>query len=290
MPSAVEHMLRRWMHAGGYVSHELETPTGRVHYYDTEGRGPAGEVLVVLHGVSSGATLMAPILRRLARNFERVIAVDMPGHGFSEAPADLDLETFYQGVACVLRHAIDTPVVFFGHSLGGAVATRFAGEHPELVRSLILLSPAGAPSPESQRQGWLDQFVMQDHRAAMDFVRLLYSRPPVYLPIVARACRWLFHREPVRQLLRSARSDYALTLDPAQVASLAVPVRFIWGGAERTMLPAHKAFWLEHLPSHAEQVSPPHFTHCPYLEYLSEVAAIITEFAGREHVGAEAAA
>jgi pimeloyl-ACP methyl ester carboxylesterase len=290
MPTPVEHLFRRWLHASGYVSREVQAPAGRVHYYDTEGGGGDGPFLVVLHGVSSGATLMAPILSRLAPRFERVVAIDMPGHGFSESPADLDLESFYSGVEHVLERVLDRPAVIFGHSLGGAVASRFAVDHPERVRGLVLLSPAGAPSPVDQRQAWLDQFAMKDHRAAMDFVRLLYLKPPIYLPVVARACRWLFQRESVRQLLRSAREDYSLTLEPAQIASIAAPIRFIWGGAERTMLPAHRAFWFEQLPSHAERVTPPHFTHCPYLEYVGEVADLITDFASAIPATAEAAA
>ena len=74
------------------------------------------------------------------------------------------------------------------------------------------------------------------------------------------------------------------------MTTLTVPVRFIWGGAERTMLPAHKAFWLAHLPAHAEIVSPPHFTHCPYLENVGEVADLITGFAEPVQVRAGAAA
>jgi len=290
MPSPVEHLLRRWLHTAGFASHHVETPAGRLHYYDTGARTGEGPVLAVLHGVSSGATLMAPILRRLGLRFDRVIAVDMPGHGFSAAPADLGLEVFYQGAASLLDQVVDQPAVLFGHSLGGAVATRFAAERPDLVRGLVLLSPAGAPSPEAERQAWLDQFVMDDHGAAMDFVRKLYGRPPVYLPVVARACRWLFQREPVRQLLRSARSDYSLTLDPTQISSLTAPIRLIWGGAETTMLPAHKAFWIQHLPPHAEVLEPPDFTHCPYLEHVGEVADLITGFATATWGGAEIAA
>ncbi|MDP6946772.1 MAG: alpha/beta hydrolase [Myxococcota bacterium] len=268
--------MRRWLHAGRYTSRYVQTSAGRLHYYETGHQGPA---LVALHGVSSGATLMAPLLQKLAPHFGRIVAPDMPGHGFSHCPEHLDLEGLYRASAQLLDQALDAPSVLFGHSLGGALAVRYALERPERVSGLCLLSPAGAPSPDDERQGWLDQFEMGDHRAAVDFVRRLYIAPPVYLPMVARACRFLFRRTPIRQLVASARDNFALTLSASDVSSLPIPVRLVWGDAETTMLSAHRAFWLEHLPAHAEIVTPAHFTHCPYLEHVGEVAQIVTEFA-----------
>lgn len=280
MPTALEHLGRRWLKSAGYQSRHTQTSGGRLHYYDTGDTGPA---LVVLHGVSSGATLMAPLLRRLAPQAAaedaphgRVIAPDMPGHGFSEAPEPFGLEQLYRASAQLLDQALDAPSVLFGHSLGGAIAVRYAIERPERVSGLCLLSPAGAPSPAAERQGWLDQFAMPDQEAALAFVRKLYIDPPRYLPLVARATRFLFHRRPIVELLQSARDDFALTLSAQDIAALSMPIRFVWGQAETTMLPAHKAFWLEHLPAHAEVLTPPHFTHCPYLEHVDDVVELIT--------------
>ena len=74
---------------------------------------------------------------------------------------------------------------------------------------VVLLSPAGAPTPPAVLEGWLERFVMTEVRTARDFVRDLYVRPPLSLPIVTRTCRGLFHRGPVRQLVASARSSSA---------------------------------------------------------------------------------
>ena len=287
MPTPVEHLLKRWLRTGRYTSRHVATRAGRMHYFDSGRSGPA---LVALHGVSSGASLMAPLLWKLAPHFDRVIAPDMPGHGFSQAPERMELEGLYQASAELLDQALDAPSVLFGHSLGGALAVRYALERPERVTGLCLLSPAGAPSPEDERQGWLDQFAMADHQASLAFVRRLYVDPPPYLPVVARACRFLFRRAPIQQLLDSARANGALTLTAEEVAGLSVPIRFIWGDAETTMLPAHRAFWLEHLPGHAEILTPPHFTHCPYLEHVGDVAQLVSDFARTVPWRVEAAA
>ncbi len=289
MASPWEHMGQRWLNARRFASHHAETSVGRVHYYDT-GRTPdsKGPTLVALHGLSSGATPMAPVLRRLTGHWPRIVAPDMPGHGFSEAPERATLESLYDGVAELLARILDGPSVLFGHSLGGALALRLALERPELVAGLVLLSPAGAPTPQGAHERWLDRFSMVDQRSAHDFVRTLYVRQPLFLPVVAWTCRQLFHREPVRQLLSSTRREAAITAE--QLGGITVPIRFIWGGAEQTLLPAHRDFFLAHLPPHAEVVTPGHFTHCPYLEYPDEVAAHVTSLMGKVSAGHEVAA
>tara|TARA_B100001287_G_C22278530_1_gene342751 strand:- start:221 stop:502 length:282 start_codon:yes stop_codon:yes gene_type:complete len=81
----------------------------------------------------------------------------------------------------------------------------------------------------------------------------------------------------VRQILATTRRDRVLR--PGDLESLAMPIRFIWGGSERTLLSAHRDFFLAHLPPHAEVLTPQHFTHCPYLEYPEQVAAFVAGFA-----------
>ncbi len=280
MPSPWEHLGRSWLNARGFSSRHLDTSVGRHHYYDGEGVSGSGHPpLVALHGLSSGATPMGPVLRRLTSHYGRIIAPDMAGHGFSDSPERTTLDTLYAGVIDLLDEALDEPAVFFGHSLGGALALRVALQRPDLVAGLVLLSPAGAPTPPDQHEAWMERFLMTDQEAAAAFVRALYIRQPTFTPVVAWACRRLFQRAPVRQLLASTRRDAVLT--GSQLSSVSVPIRLIWGGAEKTLLPVHRNFFVAHLPLHADIVTPAHFTHCPYLEYPDQVAALVAGFAAQ---------
>ena len=170
---------------------------------------------------------LGPVLSRLRHHFGRIIAPDMPGHGFSDAPGSLSVHVIYEGISALLAQILDGPALFFGHSLGGAVSLRVALERPEWVDGLALLSPAGAPTPADQHERWLERFMMADQEAAREFVRSLYVKTPSALPVVAWTCRRLFRRPPVQDILRSTRRDYALTAE--QLGSLEVPIRFIWG-------------------------------------------------------------
>ena len=58
----------------------VEIQGRRIHSLD--GRFESGEgTLVLVHGLGSSALSLSPLLKRLASQFERVVAVDLLGHG-----------------------------------------------------------------------------------------------------------------------------------------------------------------------------------------------------------------
>ncbi|MFB7393382.1 MULTISPECIES: alpha/beta fold hydrolase [unclassified Streptomyces] len=82
-------------------------------------------------------------------------AVDLPGFGDSPPPDDGNYSV--TGHARAVIRYLDSrgrgPVHLFGNSLGGAVATRVAAARPDLVRTLVLVSPA-LPELRAQRTAW----------------------------------------------------------------------------------------------------------------------------------------
>lgn len=75
--------------------------------------------------------------------------MDLYGHGYSDAPEDViyDVDLFLQQMIELL-HALElseTPFILVGHSMGGLISANFATRHPELIRQLILVCPAGIP-------------------------------------------------------------------------------------------------------------------------------------------------
>ncbi len=102
------------------------------------GSGPA---LVMIHGFGGSAYSFRYQLRDLADQF-RVIAVDLPGFGYSDRPTDADLS--FTAHAERLREFLDRMgierAVVAGHSMGGTIAMRLAAAYPERVERLILAS------------------------------------------------------------------------------------------------------------------------------------------------------
>jgi len=127
--------------AGGHVL-KLDGPDLNVREY-----GPAGErAIVLLHGYSASIEWWEKVAPALAAH-QRVIAVDLVGHGGSEAPtdaapyhADGQAEAVHRALEALgVRHA-----ELVGHSMGGKVAAEFATKYPEMVeRVAVSDTPAG---------------------------------------------------------------------------------------------------------------------------------------------------
>jgi pimeloyl-ACP methyl ester carboxylesterase len=119
----------------------VKLSTGSVHYTE-QGEGTP---LVLLHANPGDGQDFEAVIPALARSY-RVLALDWPGYGRSDLPADPASATvmlFYQ----VLREFIATlalpPAFFIGNSVGGNAAARLAIESPPLVRGLVLVAPGG---------------------------------------------------------------------------------------------------------------------------------------------------
>ncbi|MFG1704057.1 alpha/beta fold hydrolase [Nonomuraea sp. M3C6] len=115
---------------------------GSVHVRSTQ-PGPKRhqEQAVFVHGLAGSATNWTDLMDEL-KDTVTGHALDLPGAGFSPAPADGDytVEGHARAVTELMEHT--GPAHLFGNSLGGAIAVRVAATRPDLVRSLTLISPA----------------------------------------------------------------------------------------------------------------------------------------------------
>ncbi len=154
----------------------LDLPGGRLHYRE---RAPVGDnrgTVVMVHGASSNhADLLATLGPELSRY--RLIALDRPGHGWSErldgsAMADPGRQ------AAVLMQALDKiapeTVVLVAHSLAGALATRIALDRPDRLRGLVLLGGVTHP--------WPGGIAWYHHIAVLPVIGPLFTRL-VALPV-----------------------------------------------------------------------------------------------------------
>lgn len=137
----------------------IELDGRRVHVLET-GRAPGtAPDVVLIHGANGSLRdFTFDLVGRLASDY-RVIAVDRPGHGWSDAWGDADTDP--QAQARILRralagHRLNRPVIV-GHSYGGAVAMGWALEAEGEIGALVLL--AGATMPWEGNLGALYQFL-----------------------------------------------------------------------------------------------------------------------------------
>lgn len=181
-----------------------------------------------------------------------VIAFDLPGHGGSAlhlpGTSVTDLAAFFG--ECLQTWGVGR-AHFVGHSLGAAIASRFANGHPDYVASLTLVNPAGLG--DEIAVAYLDGIVgAQGRRDLKPTLEMLFADPS------------LVSRQMVDDVLKYLRLDgvQALLGDLAghafphghqaekpglDIDTASVPTLVLWGAHDRVVPATHAA----HAPSGA---------------------------------------
>jgi len=220
----------------------------RLRYLES-GKGPP---LVLVHGLGSNAMqdwgrLIAP----LGRSYH-VFAPDLPGFGRSERPraADYGIPMQVEAVRAFMSAVGVSKARVAGLSMGGWIAARLAGEHPELVERLVIVAPAGMRPAVSARIP-AEVLLPQDEAGVRRLVAAVRHKPPTLPSFLA--CDILAHRQReewiVRRTLESMRAGRDWldgTLGRAQM-----PVLILWGKEDR-LIPVAYAAPLQAEFGHAE--------------------------------------
>lgn len=98
---------------------------------------------VFVHGMGGSSNNWTDLMYLLEPTFPG-IALDLPGYGFSDPTPDnkYGVGRNAKAVVNLIKREGGKPVHLFGNSLGGITAVAVAARHPELVKSLTLISPA----------------------------------------------------------------------------------------------------------------------------------------------------
>ncbi|MGC1406527.1 MAG: alpha/beta fold hydrolase [Candidatus Dormiibacterota bacterium] len=139
----LESALDRRLDAVGLVADHryVHTPAGRVHVLVG---GAGASALVFVPGLGASVGDFPGLLAQLAHR-HRVVAVDLPGSGLSDAVAfrGHPVAPWTEAITAVVDQLGIAEFDLVGHSLGGLVAGGFAVANQERVRRLVLLSPLG---------------------------------------------------------------------------------------------------------------------------------------------------
>jgi len=122
--------------------HRIEVDGREVNYVDIGEQGDH-RPMVFVHGLSGQWQNWLENIPRFAEA-RRVLALDLPGFGYSEMPRErISIEVYGRLLVEFLEQLELGHVVLVGNSMGGFVAAEVAIRRPELVDRLMLLASAG---------------------------------------------------------------------------------------------------------------------------------------------------
>jgi len=216
-------------------------------FYRHAGAAEAPAVIFV-HGIGAGARSFM-----WRRNFEplsahfRTYAIDLLGFGYSDKPptAPYSADLYVELLSDFIRDVTGAPACLVAHSLSAAFAVRLADERPDLVRSLVLVSPTGADHSGSRPgmrgaafYGLLHSPVlgtsfynaMTSERSVRDFARnhLFYEKRFATPRLVAHYYA-VSHLPGAQYAATAFLSGYFNTDIREPFARLAQPVHLAWG-------------------------------------------------------------
>ncbi|MCI4333078.1 MAG: lysophospholipase [Thermoplasmata archaeon] len=216
---------------------------------------PPNTEFVLVHGLKDHSGRYDELAHELLSRGTSVTAFDLRGHGrsggdrawvrrFPEFGTDLDAE-----LALVHANSPAARTVLFGHSLGGAIALRYALDHPGRLTGLVLSAPA-LQAPDGTPVG------------AAGIVRLLsvlaprarvfrpnipgFSRVPAVLEAMAADPLIDPRPVPARTAAELLRTIGTIFRDAGQ---LTVPVLIVQGTADRVTHPNGAGTLLERVGS-----------------------------------------
>jgi pimeloyl-ACP methyl ester carboxylesterase len=272
---------RRWVQVQGRRVNVVEL-----------GEGPP---VLLVHGHSGCWQNWLENIPHLARK-HRVVAMDLPGFGYSEMPERVSIENYagFLDALCAELGIEDAAVV--GNSMGGFVGAELCIRRPERVSAVVLVSAAGL---STKYLGFSNEFYRRKSVRAFARLTNAYSTIPE-----ARAETLVRRRRLRRAVLRAVvkypeRLPAPLTAEllrglgrPAapyatdaimnydfrdRVGGISCPTLIVWGADDR-IVPVEAADAYERAIPGARKVVLPDTGHVPMVERPAAFNALLDEF------------
>jgi pimeloyl-ACP methyl ester carboxylesterase len=153
--------------------------------------------------------------------------------------------------------------VLVGHSLGGWIVLRLAIAQAVRPARIALVNPGGAHLPRSSWDPFLALVSARDRAGVRSYLKSAFHRAPAALRLFPSVIIEAMWAEGARGVLDAlSEPDF---LREAELASLQVPLRLIWGTEDRLLPPGTLDFFRRALPR-AELVLLENAGHLPHLE------------------------
>ncbi len=217
--------------------------------------------IVFIHGYPLNRTMWDAQVRGLSSK-ARVIAIDLRGHGESQAPIWLtSVDIYADDVRGLLDHLSVDKAVICGFSMGGYVAFAFLRKYPDRVRGLVLADTRPQPdAPEGKAGRFATALTAQKDGAgaianAM-LGRLLSQKSTDEKPDLVKQVRAMIESTPVQGIAGDLMSMAERPDSVPMLASIRVPTLIVVGELDALTPPADSKLMADTIPGAKLEVIP----------------------------------
>jgi pimeloyl-ACP methyl ester carboxylesterase len=241
----------------------------------------AGDPIVFVHGLSGSWQNFLENMPVMAHE-HRVVALDLPGFGASDMPAEeISISGYARCVADVCEQLGVERATVVGNSMGGFIGAELAIESPDLVDRLVLVSAAGLTTEGGVHDSVIGALGRLDDVAQAYFgwfvsrSQALTSRPRsrrLMLSIVTPHAHQLDPALAAEQVRGSGKPGFVAALDALnhypirdRLERIGCPTLIVWGEKDR-LIPVGDAEKFERLIPDARKVVWPDTGHMAMME------------------------
>lgn len=253
----------------------------KVRYLES-GKGKNQHILFI-HGLGSAADRWMNIPDSLSKYFH-CIALDLPGFGESDKPADIDytIDDFREFIISFLtKLSIHNESIYLvGHSLGGYIASEIAIQNQNFIKKLILIDSSGMLEKPTSI---LEEYLAAAMNPTKENVRKSFEQmvaDPLRIPV-------LLVDGFIRRInMPHAKIAFKLTLANSATTQIGldrlrqihgIPTLILWGIHDKVIPLEHSEFFRDCIENSQLKVIDD-AGHAPFAEKPTQVCNLLREF------------
>ena len=259
----------------GYTHYELAGPDG-------------GQPAVLVHGFSVPYFVWDPTFKFLNESGFRVLRYDLLGRGYSDRPKiRYSIDTFCKQLEELLDTLGLEKINLIGLSMGGPITTSFTVCHPERIRKLALVDPAGSRTVTAVRilkavttPGYGELAIgLFGRKRMMKGVKSDFYDPAHFKEFANRYMTQMKYKGFMRAILSTMRNDMLgnFSSQYQEIGQLGIPTALFWGRNDKTVPFEHSEDILAAIPQ-AEFHAFENCAHMPHYENPDAFNPILLEF------------
>ncbi len=224
---------------------------------------PSKPAVLLLHGFGTSREAMMECMSWMSAD-RHLVAPDLPGFGqHALDPAVTPDAAFYVSRIVSFMDAMGLKTVdLVGTSMGGALAAELAIRHPDRVRRVVLLAPAGVTPPV--RNDFMrrieEGFNPLDLHTAEDFQRVthlvFHHPPPAPTPVVRYYVAEAQRRSATTARVVEAMGPFLRNGLDGRLGGVRAPTLVVWGEHDQVTDPSMLQVFRDGIPGAAGHLVP----------------------------------